>query len=74
MVVVKFWIDKFEENFGLSVIVDGVRVFLIDFCIGVYGGKVFFLVMYILNLLEVLKILKNCNNSMVLEDDDENVL
>lgn len=48
--VVKFWKEKFEENFGLSVIVDGVGVFLLDFCIGGYGKRVFFLVMYIKSL------------------------
>lgn len=70
---VKFWIDKPEENFGLSLTVDGVKAFPTDFRIGAHGKKAPFLVTYTPNSLKVSKTLKNCNNSMVPEDDDDNV-
>jgi len=70
---VKFWIDKPEENFGLSLTVDGFKAFPKDFRIGAHGKKAPFLVTYTPNSMKLSKTLKNCNNSMVPEDDDVNV-
>lgn len=70
---VKFWRDKPEENFGLSLTIEGENAFPNDFRIGAHGKRAPFLVTYTKNPLKPPKALKNCSSSQVPEDEEEYV-
>lgn len=72
---VKFWKKRPEENFGLSVTVDGVRAFPTDFRIGGHGKRAPFLVTYTKSPQKFPKTLQqvNCSSDQVSEDDKEYV-
>lgn len=70
---VKYWKDKPEANFGLSLTVEGVKAFPTDFRIGAHGKRAPFLVTYTKNPMQLSKTLKNCSSSQVTEDGEEYV-
>ncbi|KAL9989261.1 hypothetical protein ACROYT_G003794 [Oculina patagonica] len=70
---VKHWKDKPEENFGLSLTVEGVKAFPNDFRIGAHGKRAPFLVTYTKNPLKMPTTQKNCSSSQVADDEEEYV-
>lgn len=71
---VKFWKEKPEENFGLSVTVDGVGAFPSDFRIGGHGKRAPFLVTYTKSPQKFPRTLHvNCSSDSVPEENEEHV-